>query len=236
MATHPGDLPDSFGDCHALPIQPLVFALTLAASWTAFGAGGGASMPSSSPSVQSREPPTPEEQARTAYNSGVRAVEKGDDLLANATRQADSRKQEKLRAKAMDAYAGAAKKFARASELRPGMFEAWNYLGYANRKQGKYDAALAAYDRALELKPDYAEAVEYRGHAYLGLNRLPEAKEAYLALFGSNRKLAASLLAAMQQWVGEHRENADFASWVSERSTIASQTASLTREGASPPW
>jgi tetratricopeptide (TPR) repeat protein len=186
--------------------------------------------------MQSRQPLSPEELARTAYNSGVRAVEKGDGLMADAARQTDARKQEKLRHKAVDAYAGAAKKFLRATELRPGMFEAWNYLGYSHRKLGKYDAALAAYDRALSLKPDYAEAIEYRGHAFLGLNRLPEAKQAYLALFGSHRKLAASLLAAMQQWVGEHRDDAEFASWVSERSAIASQTAALTREGAESAW
>lgn len=216
--------------------QTLLVALALSASWTAFGAGGGPSMPSSSPSMQTREPPSPEEQARTAYNLGVRGIEKGDGLLADAARQSDARKQEKLRKKAADAYANAAKKFTRATELRPGMFEAWNYLGYSNRKQGKYDAALAAYDRALKLKPDYAEAIEYRGHAFLGLNRLSEAKESYLALFGSNRKLAASLLTAMQQWVGEHGDNAEFASWVSERSAIASQAAALTRDGAQSAW
>ena len=69
-----------------------------------------------------------------------------------------------------------------------------------------------------------------------------DAKQAYLALFAGNRKLAAQLLAAMQDWVGEHRGNPAgvdgasleaFASWVSERSAIASQTAGLTREGAS---
>jgi hypothetical protein len=45
--------------------------------------------------------------------------------------------------------------------------------------------------------------------------------------------------------VGDHRGNAGgvdgasleaFASWVNERSTIASQTVSLTREGASAAW
>jgi tetratricopeptide (TPR) repeat protein len=216
--------------------RTLLLALALTTSWAAFGAGGGAPMPAGSPAMQTREPPSPEEQARTAYNSGVRAVEKGDELLADAARQADARKQEKLRKKAADAYAGAAKKFARATELRPGMFEAWNYLGYATRKQGRYDEALAAYDRAVKLKPDYAEAIEYRGHAFLGLNRLSEAKEAYLALFGTNRKLAASLLIAMQQWAGEHRDDAEFASWVNERSAIASQTAALTREGAQSAW
>jgi hypothetical protein len=67
------------------------------------------------------------------------------------------------------------------------------------------------------------------------LNRIADAKSAYLTLFASNRKLAASLLSAMQQWVGAHAD-AEFASWVSERSAIASQTASLTREGAASAW
>jgi tetratricopeptide (TPR) repeat protein len=214
----------------------MVLALAMTASWTAFGAGGGPSMPSGSPSMQTREPPSPDEQARTAYNSGVQAVEKADELSADAARQTDARKQEKLSGKAAKAYEGAIRKFERATELKPGMYQAWNYLGYCNRKQGRYDAALAAYDRALSLKPDYAEAIEYRGHAYLGLNRLSEAKQAYLSLFGSNRKLASSLLSAMQQWAGAHQDNAEFASWVSERSAIASQTAALTREGSAASW
>jgi tetratricopeptide (TPR) repeat protein len=219
-------------------------ALALAASWTAFGAGGGPSMPSNSPSLPDREPPSPDELARAAYNTGVRSVEKGDELAADAARQTEARKQDKLRRRSGDAYDGAVKKFTRATELRPGMFEAWNYLGYSQRKLGRYEAALAAYDRALSLKPDYAEAIEYRGHAYLGLNRLGEAKQAYLALFAANRKLASSLLAAMQQWVTEQRgggavgasDYEAFASWVNERSTIAGQTAALTREGADAAW
>jgi tetratricopeptide (TPR) repeat protein len=220
-----------------------VLTLALAVSWTAFGAGGGP-MPSSPP-AQTRAAPTAEEQARSAYNSGIRGVEKADELLADAARQSDTRKGEKLRKKALDSYAAAARKFERATGFRADMYEAWNYLGYSQRKLGKFDAALAAYDRALTLKPDYAEAVEYRGHAYLGLNRLSEAKTAYLSLFASNRKLAATLLNAMQHWVGEHRGDAAgvdpgsfeaFASWVNERSAIASQTAALTREGAATAW
>jgi tetratricopeptide (TPR) repeat protein len=216
--------------------RTLVLALTLTASWTAFGAGGGPSAPAGSPAMQTREPPSPEEQARTAYDAGVRSVAKADGFATDAARQADARKQQKLRDKAGKTYEGAIKKFARATDLRPGMFEAWNYLGYCHRKLGRYDEALAAYDRALSLKPDYALAIEYRGHAYLGLNRLADAKNAYLTLFGANRKLAASLLAAMQQWAGEHRDDAEFATWVSERTAIASQTAALTREGASASW
>lgn len=200
-----------------------------------FGAGSGPMPAGGMSSMDTREPRTPETQARDQYNSGVRLVEKADKLAADATHQ-------KSVAKAGKAYEAALKKFARAAELNPSMYQAWNYVGYTNRKLANYDAALAAYDRALRLKPDYAEAIEYRGHAYLGLNRLSEAKDAYLALYSANRKLAAQLLAGMQDWVGAHRESsggldvASFAAWVSERSAIAGKTASLTREGASAAW
>lgn len=221
------------------------FGILLAASWTALGAGGGSTPSGGGAGTRYESAATPEETARLAHNAGVRSVGKGDQLSADAARQTDARKQQKALTKANSAYAGALKKFMRATELNPVMYEAWNYLGYTHRKLGDYQAALTAYDRALNLKPGYAEAIEYRGHAYLGLNRLEDAKQAYLALFAGNRKLAAQLLAGMQAWVGEHRGNPAgvdgasleaFASWVSERSTIASQTAALTREGSSASW
>jgi len=226
-------------------LKPMTSILLLTAACTSFGAGGG-SMPSMGSMSRSESPSlTPQEQAINAYNAGVDGVEKGNELMADAARQDDPKKQQKGLGKAKSAYAGALKKFTKATQLNPQMHEAWNYVGYTNRQLGNYEASLAAYDRALALKPGYAEAIEYRGHAYLGLNRLGDAKEAYLTLFGSNRKLAAQLLTAMQSWVGEHRGNTAgvdgasleaFASWVSERSAIASQTASLTREGASARW
>ncbi len=226
----------------------IALTLMLAATCTAFGAGGG-EMPGTAAGGGSAsrldQPKSPEEQARDDYNSAVRSVEKADELQAAAARQTDESKQAKASAKAQKAYTTAMRKMSMVTDLQPSNYQAWNYVGYINRKLGQYDAALAAYDRALKLKPDYAEAIEYRGQAYLGLNRLPEAKDAYLALFAGNRKLAASLLAAMQEWVGKHRSGVEgidgrtiesFASWVSERSTIASQTAALTREGAASAW
>jgi tetratricopeptide (TPR) repeat protein len=224
--------------------KPVAVTLLLAAACTAYGAGGG-EMPSRPMGGMSSPAPTPEDQALSSYNAGVRDVEKADDLAADAARQSDASRQAKGLGKAKDKYSRALKEFTHATNLNASMYQAWNYVGYTNRKLGNYDAALAAYDHALRLKPDYAEAIEYRGHAYLGLNRLSEAKDAYLALFGGNRKLAAQLLTAMQAWVGDHRTNPAgvegpaveaFASWVSERSAIASQTASLTREGASARW
>ena len=78
---------------------------------------------------------TPEEQAVTVYNAGVHAVEKADDLLADAARQTDPKKQQKANDKAKSGYAAALKKFTKATELNPGMFQAWNYMGYSNRRR-----------------------------------------------------------------------------------------------------
>jgi tetratricopeptide (TPR) repeat protein len=223
-------------------IRSLAVTLSFAVSCTAFGAGGG---PMPTPSDENIRTRSPELQARMLYNNGVRAVEKGDDLLADAARQTDERKKQKARAKAEQAYNTAMGKFVKSLELQPGMYEAWNYVGYSQRKLGHYQDALTAYDKTLSLKPGYPEAIEYRGHAYLGLDRLSEAKEAYLTLFSGNRKLAATLLTAMKEWVGAHRSDAagvdgamleSFASWVNERSTIAGQTVGLTREGAASAW
>ncbi len=222
--------------------RTLVVFLMLAVACTAFGAGSG---DMATPSDQRPIPKSPETQALKAYNSGVKLVEKADALNADAARQTDERKRKKAHEKAQQNYSDALRKFAQAIELQSGMYQAWNYVGYSQRKLGNYQDALTAYDRALSIKPGYGEAIEYRGHAYLGLNRLSEAKEAYLALYASNSKLAASLLKGMQEWVGAHRADAagvdgamldSFASWVNERSKIAGQTVGLTREGAASSW
>jgi len=221
--------------------RSLAVTLLFAVTCTAFGAGSG----QGTTSTDGPLPKSPENVALNAYNSGVRLVEKADELSADASRQTDDKKRAKVLDKARKNYSTAARKFAQAIEAQSQMYTAWNYLGYTQRKLGNYPDALTAYDRALSIKPKYAEAIEYRGHAYLGLNRLSEAKEAYLALYAGNRKLAASLLTAMQEWVGAHRTNAagidgamvdSFASWVNERSQIAGQTMGLTREGAAASW
>ena len=114
------------------------------------------------------------------------------------------------------------------------MYEAWNYVGYTSRKLGEYDKALQSYDEALRLNPSYGEAIEYRGEAYLGLNRVDDAKNAYMQLFQSSRPLADQLMAAMQKWVAERRAAGNaapevdaLAQWIDERTNIARQTASL---------
>ncbi len=121
-----------------------------------------------------------------------------------------------------------------ATKADPNLAQAWNGLGYSSRKLGDYKAALTAYDKAIELRMGYPEATEYRGEAYLALDRTEDAKQAYLDLFAVNRELAGKLLESMKKWTamrGKKKDDVeDLNDFIKERSEIAAQTASLTRE------
>jgi tetratricopeptide (TPR) repeat protein len=214
-----------------------LLALGISAAW----ASGSGSMPSPSmPRLAS-----PEQQARDFYNDGVRDVKKADGAQSDANKATDAGRKDRAARDAHDRYTSALGKFAQAARLDPQMPEAWNYIGYTSRKLGHYDDALAAYDKALSLKPGFPDALEYRGEAYLGVNRVPDAKQAYLDLFAGNRALADKLLAAMKDWVAAQRAAPagtaatgvdELEQWIQERSQIAAQTAALTRAGTAAAW
>jgi tetratricopeptide (TPR) repeat protein len=219
----------------------LVMAAILCGAGAAMAAGsGGGSVSVPTP----RPAQTPADRARSAYDSGVRAVKKADEQEREAAKATDVSRQAKAVKRAGDGYRKALSKFEAAVKANPSMHEAWNYVGYTKRKLGDYEAALRAYDQALALRPGYPEAIEYRGEAYMRLNRLDEAKQAYLELYAGNRALSDQLLAAMRDWIAAQRAGSPvdptaldaFEAWVQERATIASQTAALTRDGAAAAW
>ena len=195
---------------------------------------------------QARHRPSaaPEDAAKSAYNSGVRSVKKAQDYDADAAKASTPEKAAKAHEKAQKAYRESLASFIDAVGADPKMYQAWNYLGFANRHLGNYGDALSAYAKALEINPNYPEAIEYRGEAYLGLNQIEEAKGAYMALFRDSRPLADELMAAMHHWADARRQDAQglssadveaFAKWMDERAGIAGQTASLA-VGAAQPW
>jgi tetratricopeptide (TPR) repeat protein len=174
--------------------------------------------------------PAPSAQDTATYKDALALMKQGDDLGNQDA--------------ARDAYASARVKLQSLVARSPQLAEAWDALGYTQRKLGSYDDALASYAKALDLKPGYPEALEYRGEAYLRLNRIHDAKQAYLDLFVGDRKIAATLLESMKDWIkaqqGSRTVDAsvltDLRQWVQERSQIATQTAGLTREGAAASW
>ncbi|HEX7416687.1 MAG TPA: tetratricopeptide repeat protein [Steroidobacteraceae bacterium] len=209
----------------------------------AYANGGGSMGGSSSLSLDlPREQQSPADVARDAYNSGVREIGYADKLDVEAAQATDPKKQTKTLDKSRTSYQKALKQFENAVAAQNDMYQAWNYIGYAKRKLGDHAAALEAYDRALSINPQYPAAIEYRGVALLGLNRVSDAKDAYLALFASDRKLAEQLMGEIRTWIAARRaapngvDSAvldELAKWVDERGRIASQTAGLSPEGAS---
>jgi tetratricopeptide (TPR) repeat protein len=205
----------------------ILLALTLMAapSWSVVEAPA----PSTPGAAQSDE-----DKIKAAYNDGLGLSEKADQAAAAGDG-----------AGARQSYEEANRTFQELAKLAPDMPAAWNMVGYTERKLGNYQAALDAYGRALTLRPNYAEAISYRGEAYLGLNRLPEAKQAYLDLFAVNRILSEQYLDAMETWIAARRKDAagvspaalkELDKWVREREKIAAKTAALTREGAAASW
>jgi tetratricopeptide (TPR) repeat protein len=226
-----------------IPARLILASLLANLSLTAWANGAGG-MPMPPPVPMSSREATPQQKAREAYNDGVRYVKKADKAQQAANDSTDAGKKDKAAREAHDAYAAALTKFTQSTALDPSLHEAWNYVGYTNRKLGNFDDALSAYDKALSLKPGYADALEYRGEAYLGVGRIADAQQAYLDLYSGNRALAGKLLSAMKSWVTAQRANPspsatnldELDKWIQERAQIAAQTAALTRAGTAASW
>lgn len=187
-------------------------------------AAGGSSVPSADPA----------DQAAEAYSRGLASRDKAWKLESQAESSSDPKQRAKLERKAQKEYSKAIRAFRSATEADPAMHQAFSSLGYALRKSGQYEDSLEAYNQALELEPGYAEAIEYRAEAFLGLDRLEEAKEAYMLLFRDDRERASELMTAMQRWIEAHRSDPgeldpgvidSFSVWVRDRVEISGNTA-----------
>lgn len=71
----------------------------------------------------------------------------------------------------------AADLLSKAASAEPLNADIQNWLGFAQRKQGNLDAALAAYNRALKLNPSHRAAHEYIGEAYLMTGNVAQAEQ-----------------------------------------------------------
>ena len=215
----------------------LAFGLIASAALASGSGGGSGSM--SSPSMQPRDP---HEQAVAYYNSGERQLEKATKANADLKANNDSAKADGLKSRLNKSLENAAADFNRAIKVEDKMYQAYSELGFCLRKLGRFDESLQAYDKALAIQPLWSPAIEYRAEAYLGLNRIDDAKTGYTALFDGDRVRADILFDAMKAWVAEHRANANgvdaaqldaFAKWVDTRSAIHSQTAASTASARS---
>lgn len=213
----------------------IIVAVLLATFVTGTAALAAGSKPQQAVPLEPEVQKTPEEQAIDHYNFGLSYRDKAWKLEEKAAAADNEKERAKLESKAEKLWKKAIQEQEFATAKNPAFFEAFGSLGYALRKTGDYPASLTAYDRALKLQPDYTEAIEYRAEAYLGLDRVEDAKEAYIRLFSLDRAQADMLLDAMKQWVDRRSSEggidkatlSEFSDWVLEREEIAGQTASV---------
>jgi Flp pilus assembly protein TadD len=204
----------------------MVFALMFVGA-----TGSGLLATRNKPQASNATETSPEGAATEALNRGLKRLEKADQIELKSPKQA--RKE----------YAAALKDFQTAAAAAPDNYRAHNGAGYSLRKLGNYERALESYERALALAPTSAEAIQYRAEAYLGLNRLTDARQAYMHLFVHDRTASNVVMKAMQTWVERHRAEPAgiepaafqaFAQWVRERDALASSVINLGHN--SPDW
>jgi tetratricopeptide (TPR) repeat protein len=182
------------------------------------------------PSPEVAEPGSSSDPALTAYKAGEAYVVKARDADSEAARTSDEKKKARILNKASSLYSKAFDKLEDAVERDPGLVDAWNYIGLCDLHLGAYEEAVTAYVNVLELKPGYSEAYENRAEAYLGLNRIAEAKLDYLTLFKTARPLAEQLMVFMRQWIDERQRKpnginsedlATFSKWTDEQGAVS---------------
>ena len=218
----------------------LIACLSLTLLFSPFvAADGGPPVPKTESRLKNR---TPQEAAIAYYNKGISLRDDAWDFEKKAEESPLERDQDKYLKKAKKAFTRAVKQFTMAIKKDPKLFQAHSSLGYALRKTGDYEASLEAYNTALKINPTYTEAVEYRAEAHLGLNRLEEAKQAYMVLFKHDRPRADKLLVAMKNWIDDHQEDPgeagrekvnQLSEWVKQRDEIAKQTGT---KGGNGTW
>src|SRR3954463_7060389 len=158
-------------------VKVAVALVALVGAYQVAARANGFAMPAPSPTAAASRPATPEEMAVGAYNSAIDHRDRGLKAEVSAAREGKESDRAKNEKKSKEEYDRALKDFKKAAELNPQMPQAYNGMGYSYRKLGDYAKALENYDRALQLNPKFPEALEYRGEAYLGLNRLDDAKQ-----------------------------------------------------------
>jgi tetratricopeptide (TPR) repeat protein len=207
------------------------------------GMGGSGMQQPSNESISTPATEKPDAAAKKAFTAGVKSLNRAHEYEEAAAKAPNPDKKAAALDKVSDAYGKALDQFTETLRNKGDMFEAWNYVGYIHLRLGAYNESIDDYNHTLALKPELLEAIEHRAVAYMAVDRLDDAKAAYMDLFNHERPLADQLMVSMQSWLESHRAAANgmravdidaFDKWLQERGGIAKQTASTSAAAPAP--
>ena len=168
--------------------------------------------------------PVSEQGAVDSYTAGYASILRAEHAENLAAASSSDEERKAAQRTAQEAYRASLPHFTSATRLDQSMHEAYTYLGYANRKLGRYEESLQAYGQALKINPDTPYAIEYQGETFLALNRIAEARFNFLRLYALDAHSAAKLLRAMQAWVEANQAKPpagvdvpELAAWIADR-------------------
>ena len=169
---------------------------------------------------------SPGEAARALYHSGMRDLDRAQDLSAKSERVEKPKRIEKLQTNSFKAYQTAAGRLMYALRLEPDLIEAYEALGFALRELGEYNAALGVHREALERDPESVENFRGWSETLLELSMVSEAIEMHEHLVDIQSPWAAVLVEEMEKWLAVRQvdpgglkveEVERLAEWVAER-------------------
>ena len=111
--------------------------------------------------------------AASSSDSGSSNYDKGASLIKKAKKL---EKKDKIE-KANKRYEKAFEYLIKSNKETPNQPDTLNYLGYASRKLGNFEAAEKYYLEGLKIKPDHKGINEYLGELYIKTNRIDLARQ-----------------------------------------------------------
>ncbi len=141
-----------------------------------------------------------EQKAVSAYNHGMKQLDKAQGYAAESKAVNEAKKKKKLAKKSHKYYSKSTKSFKRAVKNNPELYQAYSSLGFALRKIGNLDESLSNYKKSLEINPNYYPAIEYLAETHLQLRQYAKVQSAYKRLSQEEPKYAKKLVDAIVDW------------------------------------
>jgi tetratricopeptide (TPR) repeat protein len=143
--------------------------------------------------------------ALMTFNQGVRELDRAEKLAERATTEEVEKKRIKLLERSAEANEAAVAYLMQALKTKPDMIEAYDALGMAFRRLGKYQEALEIHAIALRRDPDSLDNFAGWAESLLELNMLGNATASYTKYAEEGSPRAPILMDAMKKWLASRQ-------------------------------